>query len=140
MRFAFISTMQGQPWGGSEELWSQTAIRLKQEGHNVRASVEYRPQLSDKFAELARQGIGLETHFSSQAGRAWRIWNKLSYSPQRGYSRLRQFNPDLVVISQGANSGGFEWANICRRAAIPYVIIVQCNSETWWFGDQEVDE
>jgi glycosyltransferase involved in cell wall biosynthesis len=132
--------MQGQPWGGSEELWSQTAVRLKLEGHDVQASVEYRPHLSEKFTELARTGIGLETHFSGQGRRARRIWNKLSYNRQRGFSRLKKFNPDLVVISQGSNSGGFEWASICRRAAIPYVVIVQCNSETWWFADQEVGE
>jgi len=52
---------------------------------------------------------------------------------------LRAFNPDLVVISQGHNSGGFEWARACRKAGIPYVIIVNCNSEHWWFREQ-VDE
>ena len=32
MRFAFVSTMVDSPWGGSEELWSQTAVKLKQTG------------------------------------------------------------------------------------------------------------
>ena len=44
MRFAFISTMHDWPWGGSEELWSQTALRLKNAGHQVYASVGYREQ------------------------------------------------------------------------------------------------
>ena len=39
MRIAFISTMDGLPWGGSEELWSQAATRLLADGHDVLASV-----------------------------------------------------------------------------------------------------
>jgi glycosyltransferase involved in cell wall biosynthesis len=140
MRFAFISTMQGWPWGGSEELWSQAATQLKREGHDVRASVRYRQRLSDKFTALAKHGIRLETHPSYEARRARRVWNKLSLSNRRGYARLERFNPDLVVISQGHNSGGFDWAKICREAAIPYVMIVQCNGEFWWFPEHDVCE
>jgi glycosyltransferase involved in cell wall biosynthesis len=136
MRFAFISTMHGFQWGGSEELWSQAASRLKRSGHDVLASVGYWPHLSDKVTVLMRQGIKLETHPSHQAGQTRRIWNKLSLNSRRGYDRLKRFNPDLVVISQGHNSGGFGWAKTCREAAIPYVIIVHCNSEHWWFQEQ----
>ena len=39
MRFAFVSTMADWPWGGSEELWSQTAVQLRRDGHDVQASV-----------------------------------------------------------------------------------------------------
>jgi glycosyltransferase involved in cell wall biosynthesis len=65
-----------------------------------------------------------------------RIWNKLSFSRSRSYDRLRRFRPELAIISQGGNSGGFEWANACRQAGIPYVMIVHCNCEHWWFQDQ----
>ncbi len=37
MRFAFITTMLGAAWGGSEELWSQVAIQLSRDGHDVSA-------------------------------------------------------------------------------------------------------
>jgi glycosyltransferase involved in cell wall biosynthesis len=136
MRFAFISTMQGWQWGGSEELWSQAATQLKRAGHDVQASVEYSPRLSDKVTVLAQHGIRLETHFSYQVGRGRRVWNKVTLSNWRSYGRLKRFNPDLVIISQGTNSGGFQWAKICRQAAIPYAIIVHCNSELWWFREQ----
>jgi glycosyltransferase involved in cell wall biosynthesis len=140
MRFAFISTMQGWSWGGSEELWSQAATQLKLAGHDVRASVVYRPQLSEKHAELARHGVELETHPSYLAGPLRRVWNKLSLGTRRSYSRLKRFHPDLVVISQGHNSGGFDWAQVCRRAAIPYALILQCNNELLWFWDPEFSE
>jgi glycosyltransferase involved in cell wall biosynthesis len=136
MRFAFVSTMHGWPWGGSEELWSQAATQLKQAGHQVQASVVYWPRLSTKVTALEQHGIGLKTHSTNQAGPYRRIWKRLSLSERRGYSQLKRFNPDLVVISQGHNQGGFGWARICREAAIPYVMIVQCNSEFWWFQEQ----
>lgn len=34
----------------------------------------------------------------------------------------------------------FDWARVCREAAIPYVMIVQCNSKLWRFDEQELDE
>jgi len=133
MRFAFISTMHGSPWGGSEELWSQAASLLKRAGHDVHAFVVYWPRLSDKVTALTKQGIRLETHSSSRAEPARRIWNKISLKNRRSFASLKRFNPDLVIISQGYNAGGFEWAKCCRDASVPYVMIVQCNSEHWWF-------
>ncbi len=54
----------------------------------------------------------------------------------RAQLRLRRYRPDLVVISQGHNSGGFGWARLCGRAGLPFVMIVHCNCELWWFGGQ----
>jgi glycosyltransferase involved in cell wall biosynthesis len=136
MKFTFISTMQGSEWGGSEELWSQAAPRLKQASHEVQAFVVYWPRLSTKITELARLGIEFHTHSSQHAGQARRIWNRLSFSSRNVYRRLKRFNPDLAIISQGHNSGGFDWAETCRDARIPYVIINHCNSELWWFPEE----
>jgi glycosyltransferase involved in cell wall biosynthesis len=139
MRFAFISTMNGWQWGGSEELWSQAARLLKQAGHAVLASVPYWPRQADQVAHLALHGVRVETHASGHEGQVRRIWNKASFNTRRSHEQLKRFHPDLAVISQGHNSGGFEWARICREAAIPYVIIVHCNSELWWFKEQADD-
>jgi glycosyltransferase involved in cell wall biosynthesis len=132
--------MADWPWGGSEELWSQTAVQLKRSGHDVQALVVHRPRLPDKVTSLAKQGIRLETHPSYRVGLAGSIWNKLTLRYRRSYGRLKRFKPDLVVISQGHNSGGLDWARICREASIPYVLIVHCNSEHWWFEDRAVEE
>jgi glycosyltransferase involved in cell wall biosynthesis len=136
MRFAFISTMHGWAWGGSEELWSQTATKLRSQGHIVRASVGYWPQLSPKMMALADHGISLEIHSSEQAGPLLGVWHKVSGLDEKCHQRLIEFKPDLAIISQGHNSGGFEWAKVCRDAAIPYVILVQCNSEIWSLQEQ----
>src|SRR5580704_14597885 len=135
MRFAFVSTMHSGSWGGSEELWSQAALRLKREGDQVFASIVSWIRDCDQVVELAKNGIQVETH-SPNLGRARSIWQNFRYGGPKYYHRLKQFVPDLVVISQGGNSGGFDWARICREAAIPYVVIVHCNSEYWWFGEQ----
>jgi glycosyltransferase involved in cell wall biosynthesis len=140
MRIAFVSTMSGYPWGGSEELWSQTAVKLKREGHDVQATVAYQPQLSPKVTALAEQGIKLGTFPRRPHGYFSRIYNKLALKRRRTYSRLKQFKPDLVVISQGHNAGGFVWAQVCRDASIPYVFIVQSNSEHMWFDDEEIEQ
>jgi len=134
--------MQGSPWGGSEELWAQTATRLKQAGHEVGAWVMYRTELAPKITALAQHGVGLETYPSVPylVGPARRVWDRISLSYRRSYRRLKGFKPDLVVISQGYNGGGFDWAKVCREAAIRYVIVVHCNSEFWWFQEGEAPE
>jgi glycosyltransferase involved in cell wall biosynthesis len=73
-------------------------------------------------------------------GIADRIWNKLTLRHRRSYSRLKRFKPDLIIISQTYNLDGLHWAKICREASIPYVLIVHCNSEHWWFQDREIEE
>jgi len=129
--------MNGSTWGGSEELWSLAATRLKQGGHDVQAAVVYWPRLSDKATVLRGQGIQLETHSQPEVRG---MWNKLSARARRSSHWLPRFNPDLVVISQGYNQGGFDWARICREAGIPYVMIVHCNSEIWGFPEQALGE
>jgi glycosyltransferase involved in cell wall biosynthesis len=136
MNFYFVSTMDGWQWGGSEELWSQSASLLKSEGHNVQASVARFPLHSDKVAALVRQGIEVE----ARGGQPRNLWRKLNPNARKGFDRLKGFNPDLVIISQGYNAGGFDWAKSCIAAGIPYAVIVQCNYENWWFTDDTLDD
>ena len=136
MKFAFISTMDGWQWGGSEELWSQTATQLKLEGHDVQASVAHWPIRSEKIDTLVQHGIEIET----RGGQPRNIWRKLNPNFRSGIDRLKTFSPDLVIISQGYNAGGFDWAKNCIEAGIPYVLIIQCNYENWWFSDESLSD
>ena len=134
MRFAFVTTMFSYPWGGSEELWARTALRLKEEGHDVLASVLSWPKMSENVVSMKEKGIRLQVRKSPYGPLAKRLWFTISRQRIRCYWELKRFKPDLVVISQGHNEGGFDWAAICQKAEIPYVVIVQCNSENFWFG------
>jgi glycosyltransferase involved in cell wall biosynthesis len=138
MKFAFISTMDSAPWGGSEELWGQSAVQLKRAGHEVQASVAPWSGRSEKVRELVQQGIQVESRPSKPISWFRKTARTLARKGARGYERLRQFHPDLVIISQGFNAGGFDWAKVCAEARIPYVVIVHCNSELWWYVDSTV--
>lgn len=51
MRYFFISLLEAAPWGGSEELWSRTALRLLAAGAYVAVSV---PDWSPEPPPIAR--------------------------------------------------------------------------------------
>jgi glycosyltransferase involved in cell wall biosynthesis len=144
MRIAFISTMSGWPWGGSEELWSQTALRLVAQGHDVSASVVWWPQLSPKVLELEQRGIRLFIKQPSQPNLPARVWHKIKRRFQeeerKEFEWLRSLHPDVVVISQGGTSDGVEWMTFCREAGLPFVAVVQCNPEGWYPDDDQSAE
>lgn len=140
MKIVFVSTMLGAPWGGSEELWSQAAIRFRQAGDEVLAFVPYRRRLSDKLSVLSRQGITVRTYPSPTSVAGWfgHVRNRLTLRFRRIHAKLRRFSPDLVVISQGEIADGLEWSRVCREAGIAYVQLVHCNGESFWFRKNDI--
>jgi hypothetical protein len=66
--------MQGLPWGGSEELWSRAALRLREGPHNVAASVEFSHQLSTQVTGLAEGGIRLWVRCRVPPSLPVRVW------------------------------------------------------------------
>src|SRR6266576_297838 len=125
--------MSGYPWGGSEELWSQAALRLRSEGHEVAASVVCWPQLSPKVIELEERGVTLLVREAVRHTLLQRRWRKVARRKDtaRDLIWLRRQNPDLVVISQGGNGDGLEWMKLCQEGRVPFAAIVQCNTESW---------
>ena len=138
MRFVLVSTMSGYAWGGSEELWSRAALRLREGSHTVAASVEFSPQLATQVAGLAELGIRLWVRRRVPPPRLpVRVWRRIMRRKpkDKDHEWLRRQNPSLVVISQGANSDGLPWMKFCLKAGLPFVAVVQCNSEHWWPTD-----
>ncbi|HEY4245794.1 MAG TPA: glycosyltransferase family 4 protein [Lacunisphaera sp.] len=140
MRFVFVSTMYGVPWGGSEELWSQAASRLNKDGHEVMASVIFWPKLSPKVVALKKCGVKISTHSSRNCGTIQRFFHKIAGGPKRDFERISKFRPDLVIISQGDNHDGLDCMNFCCKSGLPFVAILQCNSELWWPGDDITED
>jgi glycosyltransferase involved in cell wall biosynthesis len=138
MRFVFLSTMAGAPWGGSEELWSQAALRLRHAGEHVAVSVPWWPQLSPKITALARQGVEvrLRGRPPTRIDRARQWFGRQPNALPEEMAWVRQQRPDVIVISQGGNADGWEWMTFCRNARLPFVVIVQCNYEEWWPTDE----
>jgi glycosyltransferase involved in cell wall biosynthesis len=139
MRFVFISTLQTYPWGGSEELWSQTALRLREEGHEVAASVVWWPQLSSKILKLKERGVKLLIrklpYHCALPIRVWRLFKRELGFDKRAVHRLFGGKADLIVISQAGALDGLDWMKFCDKAGLPFVSIAQANTEAEWLND-----
>lgn len=58
-RITFVSTMDLEPWGGSEELWARTALDLLSQGFSVSASVLQWSPLHPRVLDLRARGVDL---------------------------------------------------------------------------------
>lgn len=143
LRIAFVSTMTGVAWGGSEELWCQTALHLRTLGHEIYVSVfdwGHRPSL---IAELEAKGAHMNYRVRKPklvVRILEKIRNKLTPRAlsHSDYNWLKKIAPDLVVISQGYPLEGICWMKACKSQGIRYSPIVHANSEIWWPEDAEL--
>lgn len=138
-RIAFVSTMSGVPWGGSEELWTQAARRLQARGHEVSASVIWWPHLAPQILSLQKSGVELwapAPQGATLAGRVLRKVESVCGLASREVAWLRRKKPDLVVISQGYCQDGVAWMRLCIELGLPFVTIVHCNADGLWPADE----
>ena len=97
--------MNGEPWGGSEELWFQTALYAASKGHKVGCAFYEWPQKEDRIQQL--RSAGCQLYLFSNKGREGRtIWEKLQYKitkrkVRRYANRLPVTEYDLTVINLG---------------------------------------
>ncbi len=136
-RIAFVSTMEGSAWGGSENFWAQAAFQALSRGHQVLASVYTWNPPPTQLTELKRQGALLHyrKRFNFGSEVASKVANKIQRTYFGGYGiklALRRFQPDVVCISQGGNF------NIIQEPAlfsaieslnVPHCIVPQFNYE-----------
>lgn len=129
--------MEDAPAGGSEDLWSRTAIKLSNEGHKIRFCVKFWSSPGNHI--IALQQAGAEGYFRQMGvDYASRIRRKLTGSSpiSAAIQSLNSDHPDLVVISQGGLTDGLEFAEKCAEMSVPYTILYQANSETFWPVDE----
>lgn len=136
-RIAFVSTMEGSAWGGSENLWARAASQALQHGNQVLASVYKWDSVPSQLANLEKQGAVLHRRkrfaFSSEI--LSKAANKIlrTYVPARGVQRvLQHFQPDSVCISQGGNYDIIQEPALFRaieKLKVPYFIVPQFNYE-----------
>ena len=125
MRIAIISTMGPLPWGGSEELWAETAFEALQAGHEVFVSVVGWANPAPKLRELERRGVKIlrryNRHSPSQAS---------SLGAASSYRDLFKTNPDVLVISQASS---FEFVDcpdlleLLYVTPIPFILVCHWN-------------
>ena len=142
-KIAFVTTMAGVAWGGSEELWGQTALRLLENGNEVAASVYQWPNRPGPLAKISLAGGKLHFRPLQQpfTGRLLeKARQRLSPSPlpSSDMDWLLKEKPDLVVISQGGPWDGVAWMTACLELGIDYCPIVHAHSEIWWPMDEDL--
>ncbi len=54
-----------------------------------------------------------------------RQWTNVQHQVAQAERQLRQLQPHLVIIAQGSNFDGIAFADTCRRAQRPFVLIAQ---------------
>lgn len=143
MRIAFLSSMYGAVWGGSEELWGRTALHLRQQGHEVFIGMIDWPEPSLKRDELRAAGCRVSIRVDHPGFRD-RILNRVRPDSRRVLrqdpvpSELLEFRPDLVVISQMFTDDGLDWMEFCRKQRLKYATVVQAATECRWPDDSLV--
>lgn len=139
-RIAFVSNMNGAPWGGSEELWAGAALNLANEALLVAASVHGWSPPHERVVGLAEAGVTVQQRLSSYPLwlRAWRKILRPSKRPEdiQATKFLSSISPTLVVICDAAASPSIGLVEECVIRKLPFVTISQSNSEQFWPDDQ----
>ena len=135
MRFGFVSLMSGQPWGGSEVLWSKTAHLAINNGHKVFISVYDWGKLHPEIKKLKDLGaiVQLRKRYNNENN----LFNKVvNHFKNRvpwlddSYTPIIKFKPDHLLISQGEcfdiSMHHYNLYNIINQNKISYSLV--CNS------------
>src|SRR5215469_6832845 len=131
--------MEGSPWGGSEELWSRTALRLAGEGCPVSASLPEWPGPHQRVLDLMARGI--EVWFRpkrySIRKRAWRrlVAGGKSLNALEVQRFIKAKTPGLVVLSDGGSLPPIDLLELCAAERTHFVTIGQANADWWWPAD-----
>jgi len=137
---AFISTMYGETWGGSEQLWGAAAHILLKKGHRVQAGVNHWDGTRPEWDALEKAGCSV--HVREYIPRLpGRLLNRIlpagkKFPPLNSdYKWLREFRPDLVMVCQNTTENGLELMELCRNEGWRYATVVQWASEYSWPDD-----
>jgi glycosyltransferase involved in cell wall biosynthesis len=142
-RIVFLSTQEGAPWGGSEELWSQTALKLAAEGFPVSASVREWSPHHQRVQHLIEHGV--EVRFWPAPHPLWRHALRRLMAPHKSRIGLGLQNcvadrpPGLVVLSDGAALPPVDLLELCISKGWPFVTLGQANSEEYWPPDESAE-
>jgi glycosyltransferase involved in cell wall biosynthesis len=140
MRIAFYSTMNGMPWGGSEELWSRSAAALLQRGHQVAINYRRRKEPPSQLARLEQQGAVVHSRRVIRMGRAMqKAIGKLGLGQTPSLRWLKRSRPDFVLVSAGHHLDDLAITQTCRSLGIPYGVLLQAASPHHWLENYRFD-
>jgi len=133
-------------WGGSEELWSLSALNLARAGHRVGACVKCWPQPATRLLELDSAEVAVYQRKPVDNSLSHRLWRKTRgiSSAQESAGRiakwLRSLSPDMVCLSLANSQDGLDYVRLCRDLVIPYVLVVHGVYDSLWAEDALAEE
>lgn len=147
MRIAFVSTMGGSPWGGSEALWSAAATAALAQGHQVLVSVYNWGVLPPTIKALKEAGA--ELHFrplydpnQSVARKTYDFLIRKVCDAAAPYRRIIDYSPDHVVISQGDSFDLLihhaPLGDVLVTQKIPFSLICHSHEQYGFIPDQRI--
>jgi len=129
MRVAFVSTVHGHTWPASELLWSSTASRLIEQGHQVYVRCSEDFEQAKTLRSLIRRGLIYE-RVTAVSSRTKRL-KALFIDPM---AKLRSWNADVVVVSAGSAfdiSYDYSLLQYLLDTQAPFIPICHFNAETF---------
>lgn len=136
--FVFYSNIAQSPWGGSEELWSQAAIRLHKMGHRVAASVKGWSPRHPRIQQLVEAGVQMQERWP--ASLTARVLRKAGLLVRTDADFCLQHNPDLVLISHGSHIPEVALCDDLRRKGQRHALLFQMATEIYWPADDLLGE
>ncbi len=148
-KIAFISTMSGFPWGGSEYLWAATAEQAIFEGHKVFLSIYDWSVSHPIIVKLQKQGAYIvpRPRPLKPPSLYSKVVKKLTQtipflkipSSESFYQPVFNYKPDAICISQGSSYDTIfdsDLLNLLSSSSIPYLIVCQFNSDIFSLDSQ----
>jgi glycosyltransferase involved in cell wall biosynthesis len=137
-KICFLSLNDVVPFGGSEDLWYQTALHLFKLNYKIFVIFyDWKDRESKHLIDLEKAGIKVirVPFLKTMKLRVRKLMNPLlgDMLTQRVDSVLRRLKPDLVIFTTTAPTGS-EIIDGVRRQNIPYLINVQLADELIWKG------
>jgi glycosyltransferase involved in cell wall biosynthesis len=141
MKIAFFSTMAGQPWGGSEELWSRAAEVLLDRGHRVSFNTLNWPAIAAPLQRLIDRGAHPCFRKRWRLGRSLRsTLQRLRLTRRKHRSWLERQQPDFVLASFACHTDDPQIAQTCHAMGIPYAILLQAAGTHSWIDPRSLHD
>jgi len=135
-KVAFVTTNDGAPSGGSELLWSESALLMRQQGYSVSVRVKEWDPVPEHVSLLKNAGCSI-----ASSGRRTILTRVIGKNDPMSSCQdwLKEYRPDFVVISLGIGMQGLEWMEACQSLKMSYVLLVHLASEHNWQRDGQAE-
>lgn len=125
MKIGFVSLMRIADWGGSEELWSKTALLALREGYEVESLTFGWAPVSPRIAKLREAGVDTHFYYNDSQALLSRVAVRLGIKKGRS-EQVPPLGADVYIISNGSTWDFLYNRQLVNRVVAtgkPYIIL-----------------